>query len=250
MKLNVKSGPFIKSNVTKQKIELTILISLIIMNLYRILVDGILPIFYLVSVFVPLFISSVIYDSISKRQIRLLNYINVIISSLITTLLIPINSNYILILILTFVTGIIGKFLKVNEISLNLSLILIFNNPTMTNYNIYIFSLLLILSIVALIKNRALKFRISLIYILVLILSFILKSIDINRIFMLLLIGVYVIPYFKSSPNTSTVQYMYGLILGIIGAFANYNVLYISITLLSIVFIYIDFYNSYLLSRK
>ena len=250
MKINEKSGPFIKSNITKQKIELTILISLIIMNLYKILIDGILPIFYLASIFVPLFISNVIYDCLNKKQIKFSNYISVIISSLTTLILVPINSNYILILFLSFITGIISKFINVNEISLNLSLILTFNSAVLTNYNIYIFSILLILSIIFLIKFRALKFRICLTYILVLILTFLLRPIDISQLFMLLLIGVYVIPYFKNSPNTSTVQYIYGLILGIIGAFSNYYILYISITLLSIIFIYIDFYNSYLLSKK
>ena len=61
MKISVKKGPFVKSSNSKQKIEITLLTSLIIMNLYKIIVDGVLPIFYLVSVFVPLFISSIFY---------------------------------------------------------------------------------------------------------------------------------------------------------------------------------------------
>ncbi len=249
MKISVKKGPFVKSSNSKQKIEITLLTSLIIMNLYKIIVDGVLPIFYLVSVFVPLFISSIIYDLLSKKEIKFLNYTNEIISSLIMTLLIPINANYITVLVLSFITGIVGKFFKLNEISLNLALILFLTKPSFTNYNIYIFSFILVLSMIFLILNRAIKFRITLSYILILFLSFILKPIDINALFMLLLTGVYVIPQFKSSPNTLKVQYIYGLLLGIIGVIGNYNILLISITILSIVFVYIDMINSYKLSK-
>ncbi len=249
MKISTKNGPFVKSNITKKKIEITILICLIVMNLYKIYLDGFIILFHLVSVFVPLFIINVIYDCYKKRKITLLNYIDVIIVSLITTLLIPLNTSYILILGLTFLTGIIGKLFKLNEISLNLSLILIFNNYINTDYNIYIFGLLLILSLIYLIKNRAIKFRISISYILILIIFFLIKKLAINELIMLLLIGVYVIPYFKSSPNTSTIQYFYGFILGIISVLSNYHITYIAITILSIIFIYIDFYNAKILSK-
>ena len=95
------------------------------------------------------------------------------------------------------------------------------NNLVFGNYNIYIFSLLLFISLLTLISNRSIKFRITISFIIFIIIKMILNSSIINIDYVLLFMSLYVIPEFKSTPNTALIQIIFGMVVGVISILIN-----------------------------
>lgn len=119
-------------------------------------------------------------------------------------------------------------------------MILTNNNLIFGNYNIYIFTALLFVTIILLITNRSIKFRISIASIIFIIIKLVLNKSIIETDYLLLFLCIFVIPEFKSTPNTAFIQIIFGLIFGILSLFLNMELLLISVILLNIIFKYID----------
>ena len=117
------------------------------------------------------------------------------------------------------------------------------------DYNIYIFSILLIISIIILINARAIKFRITISFIVIIIIKLLLNSIIVPSDYLLLFSSIFIIPEFKSTSNPAFVQIIFGIVIGILSLFFNIEFLFIAVIILNIIFKYISQMYSYYLAK-
>ena len=122
-------------------------------------------------------------------------------------------------------------------------MILTNNKIILEDYNIYIFGILIFVSIITLILNKSSKFRIIIASILFVILKMIFNFEISGYDYILLFLSVFVIPEFNSTPNTAFIQIIFGLIIGLISIFLSLQILFIVIILFIIIFKYI--YKNY-----
>ena len=123
------------------------------------------------------------------------------------------------------------------------------NSLVFLEYNIYIFSILLINSIIMLINRRAIKFRIMLPIIILIIFKLIMANTIEVYDYLLLFSSVFVIPEFKTTPNPAFIQIIFGCIIGILLLFLNIELLFIIVLILNIIFKYISQLYSYYLVK-
>lgn len=220
-------GPYIKSENNKTKIMYSILISLIPFIIYKLYLTNFKSIISLLIISIFSIITSIAFDMFKdykNYKFKFINYLYIIIIGSITYLFIPYKTPIIL-TILSIVLGIIiNKFLK-NINSIFVSGLLVYGYFALTNgeiinlkINILLLIILAILSLFYLILNKSIKFRISLIFILIGLLSMFIKT-DYTNLWLLIVLGIYVVPEFYSTPTTVVASIIYSLIMSIVFIF-------------------------------
>ena len=194
MNFIVNNGPFIKDKNNVQKIMLTNLLTLLPFIIYRSCIDGINSIaLFIISIISSIFVS-IMYDYVRNNKIDYKNYVKDLIFSVIVVFVTPINTPYLLIFFNNIIVILISKFYNdINIYAIVFSIVTIFmlttgNNLEFGNYNIYIFSVLLLISLITLISNKSVKFRITIFYIIFVIFKMLLNSSITNIDYILLFI--------------------------------------------------------------
>ena len=249
MKLISSMKPHIKSNNTSFKIKLNLLIALLPILIYKIILNNNLSFIYYISIILINISILVLIDLIiKKKKFDIYNYFIPIYSLLTLYLFIPNTFSYITILLTTLIINIIYKFYnKFNPVSLLLlSLLIIDKELFVNNYNTIITSILLLVSLIYLIFTRSIKFRTVLLFILISLLSILFNDFNI----ILIIIGVYVISLHGSLPNKAVLQYIYGIILGVVALLTNSLILLIFILISSLFMHRVDLFYSLLLQKK
>lgn len=246
MEFLVHNGPFIKDKNNVQKIILTNLLTLIPFMIYRCYINGLNSIvLFIISIVSSLF-TSILFDYIKTNKIDIKNYYKNLIFSIIVVFITPLNTTYLLLVFVNIIIVLISKFY--NEINMYticgliiyIYMMLTNNKILLGNYNIYIYSILILISLITLITNRSMKFRISIASIVFVIIKMLFSmSID-NTDYILLFLCLFVIPEFKSTPNTALIQIIFGIVFGILSMFLNIELIFISIIVLNVVFKYLD----------
>jgi len=251
----VNNGPFIKDKNNIQKILLTNLFLLIPFIIYKFYIAGINSIIIFILSIISILGTSIIFDYIKYKNININKYYKDITFSIIITIILPCNTSYIVLLLVNIIVTTLSKFYDIINIYIISSfLICLFtkftnNNLIYNNYNIYIYSLLLFISLIVLVINRSVKFRICISYILFVIIKLLFNQ-SISEIdYILLFMSIYVIPEFKSTPNTAFIQIIFGITIGILTIFLNIEYIFLSIIILNVVFKYIDINYSYFLAK-
>ena len=163
MNFIVKNGPFVKSKNDKFSIELTILISLIPFLIYKIVGNPLNNFIILLVVMLSTFPISIFIDYLLNKKIDFKKNINDLSYSIIVSILIPINTPYILLFIINIILVIISKFLNfINYKSLLLFIIyflITFNKDKIiiNEYNIYLYLILLLIILFILINKGQLN---------------------------------------------------------------------------------------------
>ncbi len=255
MEFIVNNGPFIKDKNNAQKIILTNFLTLIPFMIYRCYIGELNSIvLFIISIVASLF-TSIIFDYIKTNKININDYYKDLIFSIIVVFITPLNIPYLLLLFVNIGVVLISKFY--NEIniytisSLVIYLFMIFttNSLVFGNYNIFIYSFLLFVSIITLITNRSTKFRISIASIIFIIIKMLFNMSFDNIDYILLFLCLFVIPEFKSTPNTAFIQIIFGIVVGVLSMFLNIELMFISIIVLNVVFKYIDRNYAYFLAK-
>lgn len=256
MEFIVKNGPFIKDKNNKNRIFLTYLLTLIPFLIYRIIDNTINNSILIFISLLSTLLVSVFIDYLRNKKIIFNNYINDISYAIIISLIVPVNTPYILIFILNIILVILNKFIKM----INCKAIIVFictmfltlnhQNLILSNYNVYIFILLIIISMVILIIKRSIKFRICISFLITLIIGTIL-TLDINSNTLLLMFSsIYVISEFSVTPNTALIQFLYGALLGILSTILPLQYLFLMVIIFGIVFKFVDRYYLYYLAKN
>jgi len=256
MKFIVNNGPFIKDKNNHQKIILTNLLLLIPFLIYRCYINGLNSIvLFVISIISSLF-SSIMFDYIKNKRLDIKNYYKDVIYSIIVVLITPLNIPYLLLFFVNIIVVLLSKFYNeiniyiITSIIVYIFMIITNNNLIYCNYNIYIYSVLLFVSLITLITNRSIKFRISVAYILFIIIKLIFNQTITQIDYILLFLCLFVIPEFKSTPNTAFIQIIFGIVIGILSMFLNLEFVFISIIILNLVFKYIDKNYAYFLAKN
>lgn len=255
MEFIVGNGPFIKDKNNVQKIILTNLLTLIPFMIYRCYINGLNSIvLFIISIVSSLF-TSIMFDYIKTNKIDIKNYYKDLIFSIIVVFITPLNVPYLLLFFVNIGVVLLSKFY--NEINIYiisafiiyLFMILTNTNLIYGNYNIYIYSILLFISLITLITNRSMKFRISVASITFIIIKMLFSMSIYNTDYILLFLCLFVIPEFKSTPNTALMQIIFGIVVGVLSMFLNIELIFISIIVLNVAFKYIDRNYAYCLSK-
>jgi len=255
MEFIVNSGPFIKDKNNVQRIFVTNLLTLIPFMIYRCYINGLNSIvLFIVSIVSSLF-TSVIFDYIKTGKIDIKNYYKTLIFSIIIVFITPLNISYLLLFFVNIIVILLSKFY--NEINIYviaaliiyLFMLLTNNNIVLGNYNIYIYFVLLFISLITLITNRSVKFRITVASILFIIIKLIINQSITEIDYLLLFLCQFVIPEFKSTPNTALIQIIFGIIIGVLSMFLNIEFVFASIIVMNLVLKYIDRTYAYYLAK-
>ncbi len=256
MNFILKQGPFLHSKNNKFNIELTLLITLIPFVIYKISSNLINNLLLFIIILVSSLLTSIFIDYIKGNKIKIENYMDDIIYILIVSFIIPENISYLFIFLINILISIIRKYIKFLNYPIVIGIISfgfldIFNKSIiLSNFNLYIFIIISIITILVLIINKSFKFRIALAFILLVTIGGFLKQ-DFGTNFMFLIFNsIYIIASFKLTPNNAFIQILYGLILGVVAIFLPIFYFYISIILISLIFIYVDKNYSYYLALK
>ena len=254
MEYIVSKAPFMRSNNNKQKILITTLIMLIPFLIYRFLINCLNSIIIFLILFVTTLIINFVFKYISKKN-QDINYYVCLIYSIITTFILPVNTSYLLLFFINMIVILLSKFYRQINIYLVTTVIIYFtilltnDSLVFLNYNIYIFAIFLIISIITLINTRAIKFRITLSFLVLFIIKLILTNTLVPVDYILLFSSIFVIPEFKSTPNPAFVQIIFGCVIGLLSLFFNIEILFISVIILNIIFKYISQIYSYYLVK-
>lgn len=235
---NTRKGVFIKNNKNNLNIINTNLISLIPFIILFIIEVSIIP-FYnsnisLYQVFKPIiiFIILIISGFILNKKDEI-NRNNIILQSIIYTLIININLNIFLIITIGILINMLN-INKINRLSIGYLLIMLISNNQIYNYTtlkLEIISILLcIITIIYLSKYNFLKWRIIVFYIITIILEIILLYLKIKDNYLLLYIIVnknifkvlYLCMDMPSTPITHIGQITEGILIGIISLIGVY----------------------------
>ena len=217
-------GPYIKSQNNNEKIIYNLLISLVPFVIYRIYLTNIESIISLFIIIIVSVLANIIFDTLKNLQnykFRFKNYLYPIIIGTVIYLFIPYNTPLFLTVLATLVGIIINKLFKnINPVLITSLIIYAYflitnNNIIKLDFNIFILIGISILSLGYLILNRSLKFRISLVFILLSLLSLLITEIDYNNIYLLIILGIYIIPELYSTPNTAMAGILYALMVSI-----------------------------------
>lgn len=255
MEFKVGNGPFIKDSNNVQKIILTNLLTLLPFIIYRCFINGVNSIILFIISIISSVLTSILFDYVKDKKIDYKNYYKDLIFSIIVVFIIPVNTPYLLMFFANIIVVLVSKFYnEMNIYAIVGSIVCIFmlltnNNLVFGNYNIYIFSVLLFISLLTLISNRSIKFRITISFIIFIIIKMILNSSITNIDYVLLFISIYIIPEFKSTPNTALIQIIFGITVGILSILINIELVFILILIHNILFKYIDRYYSYYLAK-
>jgi len=255
MEFIVNNGPFMKSKNTKDKILLINFIMLIPFLVYRLFLNSLNSIIIFVISLISSIVTSFLYNYINNKKQKFNNYYKELIYSIIITLITPVNVSYLLLFFVSVVVIFLSKYFDMFNIYLvsatiiYLTMILTSNTLQFVDYNIYIFSILILISLITLINTRSIKFRITLFCLLVVIIKLLLNQSVSGVDYLLLFSSIFVIPEFKSTPNPAFIQIVFGLLSGILSIFFNIEILFIIILILNIVFKYIDKNYAYYLAK-
>ena len=255
MEFKISNGPFVKDSNNVQKIILTNLLTLLPFVVYRCFINGVNSIILFIISIISSILTSVLFDYVKDKKIDYKNYYKDLIFSIIVVFITPLNIPHLLIFFANIIVVLVSKFY--NEINiyaivssiLSLFMLLTNNNLVFGNYNIYIFLVLLFITLITLISNRSIKFRITISFIIFVIIKMILNNSITNIDYVLLFMSLYVIPEFKSTPNTALIQIIFGIVVGVISILINIELIFIIIIILNILFKYIDKYYSYYLAK-
>lgn len=217
-------GPYIKSENNNDKIIYNILISLIPFIIYKIYLTNLTSIISLFITIISSVLISIIFDAFKNSQsykFNFKNYIYPVIIGTIIYLFIPSNTPLFLIILSTIIGTSINSFFKnVNPVLIASLIIYAYflitnNNIIKLDINIFILIGISIISLGYLILNRSVKFRISLVFILLSLLSLLIVKIDYNNVYLLIILGLYIIPELYSTPNTAMAGILYALMASI-----------------------------------
>lgn len=246
MEFLVHNGPFIKDKNNIQKIILTNLLTLIPFVIYRCCINGLNSIILFTISILSSLLTSMMFDYIKTNKIDIKNYYKDLIFSIIIVLITPLNTSYLLLLFVNVMVVLISKFYNeiniyaISSLIIYMFMILTNNRLMLGNYNIYIYSILLLFSLITLITNRSIKFRISIASIIFIIIKMIFNSTIIEIDYLLLFLCLFVIPEFKSTPNTALIQIIFGIVFGILSIFFNVEFIFILIIILNLLFKHLD----------
>lgn len=256
MEFSIKNVSFMKSNNNNDKIFLINVATLMPFLIYKCYINGLNSIIICILSIISSFLSSLLYNYIVGHEHKISVYYKELIYSIIITFILPINTPYLLLFIVNIVIILLSKYINMINIYL-ISTTLIYyvilstnNTLQFLDYNIYIFSLMLIISLLTLIDMRSIKFRISLFYILTIIIKLLITRNILPVDYVLLFSGVFVIPEFKSTPNTAFIQIIFAVSVGIISIIFSIEYLFVLVIVLNIIFKYIDKYYSYFLAKQ
>ena len=223
--------------------------------IYRCYVNGVNSIvLFIISIVSSLF-TSVMFDYIKNNKIDFKNYYKDLIFSIVIVIITPLNTPYLLLFFANIIVMLISKFY--NEINIYaitgfiiyLFMILTNNVIELADYNIYIYALLLFISLITLITNRSIKFRISVASTVFVITKIVFNQTITEIDYILLFLCLYVIPELKSTPNTALIQIIFGVVIGVLSMFLNLEFVFISVIILNLIFKYIDKNYAYYLAR-
>ena len=242
------NGPYIKDLNSSKKIYLNILIVLIpilVYKLYLTEINGLLLL--LVSCITFLVINNLVEyvkDS-NNYKFDILSNLYSLIIGIITFLIVPSNTSFMLIFLSNIISMIIFKFINyINPIAISSFIAYMFftitkNEIIIPEYNLYILIGISIITMVYLISNRAIKFRISLVFLFINLIGFIV-NLDLNVLYLIIILGFFVIPELFSTPKLSMSQILCGLILGILSILLPIPYFILSILIVNILNKYID----------
>ena len=224
--------------------------------IYRCYLNGLNSIIIYIVSLISSLLTSVLYNYIISKKNKINIYYRELIYSIIITFILPINTPYLLLFFVNIVVILLSKYIDMVNIyliptTLVYFVILLMNNTLhFLNYNIYFFSLMLIMSLFTLIDTRSTKFRISLFYILMIIIKLLISQTILPIDYLLLFSGVFVIPEFKSTPNTAFIQIIFAVLIGIISIICSIEYFFVLVLILNIIFKHIDKYYSYFLAKQ
>jgi len=236
------NGPYIKDINSSKKIFRNILISLIPILIYKLFLTGINGLILLLVSSITTLITNILIEYIKNTN---KNYIYSIIIGIIIFLVIPSNTPFMLIFLANIISIIIFKFIKyINPIAISSFIIYMFftitkNEIILSKYNIYILIGISIITMIYMISNKAIKFRISLVFLAINLLGFIL-NLDLNFLYLIIIFGLFVIPELFSTPNLAMSQILYGLILGLLSILLPIEYFILSIIIINMLNKYID----------
>ena len=232
-KFNVIDGNYIKDKDNTNKIYNRLLYCLIIMIIFSFYKNGILPVIKgsgkLIDILritallvLPSFIcllTHYLYQIIKKDK-KYSNYSSILIPGVIISLIMPINTPIYLIIIASIVTSLSKLFIKYLNPSLVGYLIIIMFLKGNNNFE-SISSLICIISFVYLIIKKAIKWRISVSYVITIFILSIVIDVNIS-LNLLLFSAIFIATDSPTSPITNYGQIIGGIILGIITIIIRY----------------------------
>ncbi len=255
MNFIVNNGPLLKSMNNTNKINFNILISLIPILMYKTIITSYINLglfFLIININIILLI---LFDYIIKSKnykFSIYDYILPLIILFVMYLFID-NINYSNIIYIGLTNQLIlfiNRIIKsINPITIFLILYyIVLNNNIDIKYNIYMLSIIVLISTLYLIFTKSIKFRILITFLFFGLLSLLFKNINIE---LLLIMGTFVIPYFYSTPLHATSQYLYGIALALIYIFWDFKVFISIVFLLSLLIQYINlFFGIYFAKKK
>lgn len=236
------NGPYIKDLNNSKKIFRNILISLIPLLIYKLFLTGINGLILLLVSSITTLTTNILIEYIKNTN---KNYIYSVIIGIIIFLVMPSNTPFMLIFLTNIISIIIFKFVNfINPIAISSFITYIFfivtkNEFILPEYNIYILIGISIITLIYLIVNKAIKFRISLAFLLINLLGFIM-NLELNGLYLIIVFGLFVIPELFSTPNLAMSQILCGLILGILSILLPIEYFILSIIIINFLNKYID----------
>lgn len=212
------NGPYIKDLNNSKKIFRNILISLIPFLIYKLFLIGINGLILLLVSVITTLITNVLVEYIKGNN---KTYIYPIIIGIAIFLVIPSNTPFMLLFLNNIISILIFKFINyINPIAISSFITYMFftitkNEIILLKYNIYILIGIALIILIYLIYNNTLKFRITISFLLITIIGYIL-GFDLNSLYLIIIFGLFIIPELFSTPNLAMSQIIFGLILGIL----------------------------------
>ena len=253
------NGPYIKSSNNSNKIMYNILISMIPFVIYRFYLTKMEDIVLLLISMSFTLLTSIIHEiikNIKDYKFEFKNHLYSLIMSIVIYLFIPYNTPLIVVALSNILSITISKIIKninpilISGLIINIYFYVVKLKPLYLNMDLLILIIILVISLSYLIIKRAFKFRIALIFISISIFSFILKSFSVSNLYILFILGIYILPELYSSPKSAYACYIYSILCSILYILLPFEYFIVSIIILNIFNKYLDLNIAYFLALK